>query len=180
MLQKPSRGHSSVTQRSGWVGVSFPGKKCYEGVRFNVISITRGWVGVIIAGKKRHATLEWLLNVEQKKCYNVHWLKIQHYVDYVMIISNPKTVCYAASHVPVHSPWPCISGRQTVGRGEREERQTERCVCGRGQSPWLPWSLLHKGEGGHCTAWVGLIWGRCTTHCLGRCTTHCLGRSYMG
>ena len=27
-------------------GVSFPGKKRYEGVRFNVISITRGWVGV--------------------------------------------------------------------------------------------------------------------------------------
>ena len=26
----------------GWVGVSFPGKKRYGGVRFNVISITRG------------------------------------------------------------------------------------------------------------------------------------------
>ena len=26
-------------------GVSFPGKKRYEGVRFNVISLTRGWVG---------------------------------------------------------------------------------------------------------------------------------------
>ena len=26
-------------------GVSFPGKKRYEGVRFNVISVTRGWVG---------------------------------------------------------------------------------------------------------------------------------------
>ena len=27
-------------------GVNFPGKKRYEGVRFNVISVTRGWVGV--------------------------------------------------------------------------------------------------------------------------------------
>ena len=27
-------------------GVRFSGKKCYEGVMFNVISITRGWVGV--------------------------------------------------------------------------------------------------------------------------------------
>ena len=27
-------------------GVSFPGEKRYEGVRFSVISVTRGWVGV--------------------------------------------------------------------------------------------------------------------------------------
>ena len=26
-------------------GVRFSGKKRYEGVRFNVISVTRGWVG---------------------------------------------------------------------------------------------------------------------------------------
>ena len=46
------RGHSSVTQRrSGWGGgVKFSGEKRYEGVRFNVISITRGWVGVKIPG----------------------------------------------------------------------------------------------------------------------------------
>ena len=28
------------------VGVNFSGKKRYEGVTFNVISVTRGWVGV--------------------------------------------------------------------------------------------------------------------------------------
>ena len=33
----------------------------YEGVRFNVISVTRGWVGVQIPGKKRYVTLEWPL-----------------------------------------------------------------------------------------------------------------------
>ena len=33
-----------VTQM-GW-GVSFSGKNRYEGVMFNVISVTRGWVGV--------------------------------------------------------------------------------------------------------------------------------------
>ena len=27
-------------------GVSFPGIKRYEGVRFNVVSVTWGWVGV--------------------------------------------------------------------------------------------------------------------------------------
>ena len=33
-------------------GVSFHGKKRYEDVRFNVISVTRGWVGVTFPGKK--------------------------------------------------------------------------------------------------------------------------------
>ena len=42
-------------------GVSFPGKKRYEGVRFNVISVTRGWVGGQISRKKCYVTLEWPL-----------------------------------------------------------------------------------------------------------------------
>ena len=33
-------------------GVSFHGKKRYEDVRFNVISVTRGWVVVTFPGKK--------------------------------------------------------------------------------------------------------------------------------
>ena len=36
----------------GGGGVKFPGRKRYEGVRFNVISVTRGWVGVQFTGKK--------------------------------------------------------------------------------------------------------------------------------
>ena len=40
-------------------GVKFSGKKRYEGVRFNVISVTRGWVQ--FPGKKRYVTLEWPL-----------------------------------------------------------------------------------------------------------------------
>ena len=43
----------------GGGGVKFSGKKRYEGVRFNVISVTRGWVGVQFLGKKRYLTLEW-------------------------------------------------------------------------------------------------------------------------
>ena len=31
--------------RGGGGGVDFSGKKRYDGVRFNVISVTRGWVG---------------------------------------------------------------------------------------------------------------------------------------
>ena len=42
-------------------GISFPGKKRYEGVRFNVISVTREWVGIQFSGKKRYVTLEWHL-----------------------------------------------------------------------------------------------------------------------
>ena len=45
-------------------GVKFSGKKHYEGVRFNVISITRGCVGVQFLGKKHYVTLEWPLDVE--------------------------------------------------------------------------------------------------------------------
>ena len=42
-----------------WVGdVSFRGKKRYEGVRFNVISVTRGvGGGVKFPGKRRYVTL---------------------------------------------------------------------------------------------------------------------------
>ena len=35
----------------GGEGVRFSGKKRYEGVMFNVISVTRGWVGVQFAEK---------------------------------------------------------------------------------------------------------------------------------
>ena len=48
-----------IRNAMGVGGVSFPGKKRYEGVRFNIISITRGWVGVKFPGKKRYVTLEW-------------------------------------------------------------------------------------------------------------------------
>ena len=36
---------------------NFQGKKCYDGVRFNVISDTRAWVGVKFLEKKRYVTL---------------------------------------------------------------------------------------------------------------------------
>ena len=42
-------------------GVKFSGKKRYEGVKFNVIIVTRGWVGVQFPEKKRYVTLEWPL-----------------------------------------------------------------------------------------------------------------------
>ena len=47
-----------VTQM-GVGGVTFSGKKRYEGVRYNVISVTRGWVGVQFPGKKCYVTFEW-------------------------------------------------------------------------------------------------------------------------
>ena len=43
----------------GGGGINFSEEKRYEGVRFNVISVTRGWVGFQIPGKKRYVTLEW-------------------------------------------------------------------------------------------------------------------------
>ena len=53
-----------VTQRREG-GVGFPGKKRDEGVRFNVISVTRGWVGVKFPGKNLYVTLEWPLSRER-------------------------------------------------------------------------------------------------------------------
>ena len=47
-----------VTQMGG---ITFSGKKRYEGVRFNLIRVTGGWVGVQIPRKKRYETLEWPL-----------------------------------------------------------------------------------------------------------------------
>ena len=50
----------------GGGGVNFSGKKRYEGVRFNVISVTRGWLGGQFQGKKRYVTLEWPHNFKEK------------------------------------------------------------------------------------------------------------------
>ena len=36
---------------------SFPEKKCYEGVTFNFISVTKGWVGIQFPSKKSYVTL---------------------------------------------------------------------------------------------------------------------------
>ena len=46
--------------------VCFPGKKRYEGVWFNVISITRGWVGVKCPGEKRYVTLNTVILFSQE------------------------------------------------------------------------------------------------------------------
>ena len=47
----------------GGEGVSdFPETNRYEGVMFNVISVTRGWVGVQFPEKLRYVTLEWPLS----------------------------------------------------------------------------------------------------------------------
>ena len=42
----------------GGGGLTFSRKKRYEGVRSNVISVTRGWVGVKFPGKKRYVHLK--------------------------------------------------------------------------------------------------------------------------
>ena len=47
-----------VTQM-GVGDVKFSRKKRYKRVNFNVISVTRGWVGVQFPGKKCYVTLEW-------------------------------------------------------------------------------------------------------------------------
>ena len=66
------------------MGVSFPGKKRYGCVRFNVISVTRGWVGVKFPGKKRYVTLEWPpidSNIEARSAQNrVNWRRLIRHI----------------------------------------------------------------------------------------------------
>ena len=53
-----------LLSEDGGRGCAFSGKKHFEGVRFNVISVTSGWVGVQFLGKKRYVRLEWPLYVD--------------------------------------------------------------------------------------------------------------------
>ena len=53
----------------GGGGINFSGKKRYEGVSFNVISVTRGWVGSNFQEKKRYVTLEWPQRKQQNVSY---------------------------------------------------------------------------------------------------------------
>ena len=64
-----------VTQM-GVGGVTFAGKKHYEGVMYNVISVTRGCVGVQLTGKKRYVTLEWPLCNFQTDNIRLHKVKL--------------------------------------------------------------------------------------------------------
>ena len=48
--------------------VTFSGKKHYEGISFNVISVTREWVGSNFQKKKRYVTLEWPLIRGTHRC----------------------------------------------------------------------------------------------------------------
>ena len=50
-----------LSYADGVGGVKFSGKKCYEGVRFNVIGVTRGWVGDQFPEKNCYVTFEWPL-----------------------------------------------------------------------------------------------------------------------
>ena len=45
------------TGGGGGGGITFSGEKRYEGVRFNVISVTRGWVGVQFPEEEKSVTL---------------------------------------------------------------------------------------------------------------------------
>ena len=47
----------------GGRGISFPGKKRYEGVSFVVI--TREWVGVQFPGKRRYVTLAGMSRIRE-------------------------------------------------------------------------------------------------------------------
>ena len=71
-------------------GVRFSGKDHYEGVRFNVISITRG-VGVKFPGKKRYVTLEW-----PPPCYMGILLMCP------CVVKLPQKITFSTTSVPTY------------------------------------------------------------------------------
>ena len=92
----------------GGGGVRFPGKKGYEGVRFNVIRVTRGWVGVKFPGKKRYVTLEVLHFIPWQICSFLHQLS-----------SHPRhsaTLCYCMKIIHSHNS--CLVGYSFIQPSE--------------------------------------------------------------
>ena len=86
----------------GGGGVNFSVEKRYEGVRFNVISVTRGCVGVQIPGKKRYVTLEWPLTSKDGTVFSVLQARVHEHISpllgehlgIVNIFLGPVTVHY--------------------------------------------------------------------------------------
>ena len=66
-------------------------KKRYEGVRFNVISVTRGWVGVQFPEKKRYVTLEWphSIKIPNKLFKSLNYPDVDHIVGWRHYIRTP-------------------------------------------------------------------------------------------
>ena len=80
-------------------GVTFSGKKHYEGVRYNVISVTRGWVGVKFPGKKCYLTLEWPLCLIESPIW-VTWCLMRHlYIEFINIIVTLSSCMHRADTV---------------------------------------------------------------------------------
>ena len=71
-------------------GVNFPRKKSYEGVWFNVISVTRGWVGVKFPGEKRYVALEWPQKVTK--------FDVCHYCLVVLVHTHSVTSPTTGNH----------------------------------------------------------------------------------
>ena len=74
-------------------GSNFPRKKRYEGVTFNVISVTSGWVGFQFPEKKHYVTLEWppineiLILVPERDSEDVFPEEARHGADDLMTVT---------------------------------------------------------------------------------------------
>ena len=67
----------------------------YEGVRFNVIKVTRGWVGVKFPGKERYVTLEWP-HSGQRVC---NWYIDYIYYRYICWSMYSLVICFCSSNL---------------------------------------------------------------------------------
>ena len=69
----------------------FSEKKQCEGVRLNVISVTRRWVGVNFPGKTRHVTLEWPPNQIYRKKHQKNRTHLPRPSDPLYCAANSST-----------------------------------------------------------------------------------------
>ena len=104
MPQSSLYGAIQVLRNSdGGGGVQFYRKKHYEGVRFNVIGITRGWVGVQFPEKKRCVTVEWPLS-DQTDPFEVIFLASTLFLIAVVFQTFPEDQpeCDCGPRDPAH------------------------------------------------------------------------------
>ena len=117
--------------------VSFPGKKRYKCVRFNVISITRGWVGGVKFPEKKALRNTWMAPT----CKTKDWVCIFMWPTCSCDAGTISFTCRRASitSAPSSGLSSCVSGC----RGSRAS-----CVYTRVSSPWARY-VSHNAEAMH-------------------------------
>ena len=100
VLIKLKHDYNALEGGCGW-GVIFPGRKHYEGVRFNIISVMMGVCGCHVSRKKHYATLEWPLISRLLYC-NAAFLQMQASINLLYNHSFHKIIACVTENAGVN------------------------------------------------------------------------------